>query len=97
MRHCVKADCGAKWSGQDEECPWCGTPWAGEGEDQRGPSKCLACDGDMVPRGVVPLRTHGPEEGHFRLFRNWEEHGERLWKLMVYHCQGCGRVEFYDR
>lgn len=93
MRHCANKNCGATWTGKAESCPNCEMPWAGEGEE---PKRCIACGEGMALRGVVPLRTHGPEEGPFHLLRGMQEWDERLWKVTVYRCKACRRLEFYE-
>lgn len=57
---------------------------------------CPACKVEMQSLGQVPVRVGGTAGGWHLLFGEWADAGEGVWKLDVYRCSGCKRVEFFD-
>jgi hypothetical protein len=49
----------------------------------------------MEERGVIPLRTHGPEENVI-FYRQVREMSEKLWPVRVLCCSTCKRLAFYE-
>ena len=79
------------------------TPWltaiqpAEDARELRGAAdekSCVACGAAMDPRGEVPIRVDGPDGWTF--FRGLDELNERLWRVEVWACTGCRRLELYE-
>jgi hypothetical protein len=57
---------------------------------------CASCKLEMQSLGQVPVRVGGTTGGWHLLFGEWADVTEGTWKLDVYRCATCKRVEFFD-
>jgi len=57
---------------------------------------CPHCRVPMQALGEVPVRVGGTQGGWHLLFGEWADVTEGVWKLDVFRCATCKRVEFFD-
>lgn len=101
--------CGATGEDHFEVCWRCGAPRAGYSADVEDPEPtppplpreveeevktCPACGAGMDERGEIPFRVGGTEG--WSLFREIKEFEETVWRIRIYACSGCRRLELYE-